>query len=176
MALIEAAEAQYYCQEHVLQMLGGLQLDEEFLAEENLHANIQRKALSTSEGVTSNNMKVEASNLSSERERDRETETQTTRMGPLTFDLNPQLEEDEHIYLSTADDQAKLMQWHNQLSHLAFSKLKQLALNSKIPQRLFKVKLPTCVGYLFGAMTKVPWKGQETSSDHQVFVATKAGQ
>jgi hypothetical protein len=24
-------------------------------------------------------------------------------------------------------------------------------------------------------MTKVPWKGQETSSDHQVFVATKAG-
>jgi hypothetical protein len=24
-------------------------------------------------------------------------------------------------------------------------------------------------------MTKVPWKGQETSSNHQVFVATKAG-
>jgi hypothetical protein len=25
-------------------------------------------------------------------------------------------------------------------------------------------------------MTKIPWKGQETFSDHQVFVATKAGQ
>jgi hypothetical protein len=25
-------------------------------------------------------------------------------------------------------------------------------------------------------MTKVPWKGRETSSNHQMFVATKAGQ
>jgi hypothetical protein len=30
------------------------------------------------------------------------------------------------------------------------------------------------MGCLFGAMTKVPWKGQETSLE--VFVATKAGQ
>jgi hypothetical protein len=33
---------------------------------------------------------------------------------------------------------------------------------------------PACAGCLFGAMTKVPWKGQETSSKE--FVATKAGQ
>jgi hypothetical protein len=33
---------------------------------------------------------------------------------------------------------------------------------------------PACTGCLFGAMTKVPWKGQETSSE--VFVAMKAGQ
>jgi hypothetical protein len=33
---------------------------------------------------------------------------------------------------------------------------------------------PACAGCLFGAMTKVPWKGQKTS--FKVFVATKAGQ
>jgi hypothetical protein len=68
------------------------------------------------------------------------------------------------------------MCWHYRLGHLAFSKLKQLVLNSKIPQHLAKVKPFACAGCLFGAMTMVPWKGQETSSDHQVFVVTKAGQ
>jgi hypothetical protein len=85
-------------------------------------------------------------------------------MGPLTFDMNPKLEEDKHVYLAAVNDQAKLMCWHYHLGHLAFSKLKQLTLNGKIPQRLAKVKPPACVGCLFGAMTKVPWKGQETSS------------
>ncbi len=54
-------------------------------------------------------------------------------MGPLTFDVNPKLEEDEHVYLATVDDQAKLMHWHYPFGHLAFSKLKQLVLNCKIP-------------------------------------------
>ncbi len=95
-------------------------------------------------------------------------------MGPLTLDIDPKLEEDKQVYLAVVDDQAKLMRWHYRLGHLAFSKLKQLGLNGEIPQRLAKVKLPACVRCLFGAMTKVPWKGQETSS--KVFVATKAGQ
>ncbi len=60
------------------------------------------------------------------------------------------------------------MRWHYCLGLLPFSKLKQLA------RRLAKVKPPACTGCLFGAMTKVPWKGQETSSE--VFVAMKAGQ
>ncbi len=104
---------------------------------------------------------MEASNLSSEQER--KAATQTKRMGPLNFDLNPQLEEDEHLYLSAADDQADLMQLHYSLSQLSFLKLKQLALNGKIPQCLAKIKPPTCAGCLFGTMTKVPWKEQETS-------------
>jgi hypothetical protein len=66
------------------------------------------------------------------------------------------------------------MRWHYPLGHLAFSKIKQLALNSKIPRHLAKVKPPACAGCLFGAMTKVPWRGQETSSE--VSVATKARQ
>jgi hypothetical protein len=94
-------------------------------------------------------------------------------MGPLTFDVNPKLQEDKHVYLAAVNDQAELMLWHYHLGHLTFSKLKQLALNGEIPRRLAKVKPPACAGCLFGAMTKVPWKGQETSSE--LFLATKAG-
>jgi hypothetical protein len=54
-------------------------------------------------------------------------------MEPLTFDVNPKLEEDKHVYLAAIDNQAKLMRWHYRLGHLPFSKLKQLVLNGKIP-------------------------------------------
>ncbi len=131
MALCEAAEAQYYRREHVLQMPGWLHLDEDFRVEENLHADIQKKAPLASEGATKNNEMVQASNLLSGKES--KMETQMTRMGPLTFDVNPQLEEDKHVYLAVADNQAKLMHWHYHRGHLAFSKLKQLAFNGKIP-------------------------------------------
>jgi hypothetical protein len=152
-------------------MTGQLHLDKEFTAKENVHTGILKKPLTASKGATSNDLTVQASNLLSEKG-DME-EKQTTKMGPLTFDVNPKLEEDEHVYLAAVNYQAKLMRWHYRLGHLAFSKLKQLALNGEIPQKLAKVKPPACMGCLFGAMTKVPWKGRETSS--KVFVATKAG-
>ncbi len=153
-------------------MPGQLHLNKEFTAEENVHTNILKKPPLASEGAMSNDLKVQASNLLSEKG-DKE-EKQTTRMRPLTFDVNPELEEDKHVYLAAINNQAELIPWHNCLGHLAFSKLKQLALNGKIPRRLAKVKPSACTGCLFDAMTKVPWKGQETSS--KVFVATKAGQ
>jgi hypothetical protein len=156
-ALFEAAEAQYHQREHVLQMPGQLHLDKEFTVEENVHANILKKPLTDSEGATSDNLTVQASNLSSEKG-DKE-EKQTTRMGPLTFDVNPELKEEEHVYLAAVNNQAKLMRWHYCLSHLAFSKLKQLALNGKIPRRLAKVKPPACARCLLGAMTNMPWRG-----------------
>jgi hypothetical protein len=156
-ALFKAADAQYHQREHVLQMPGQLHLDKEFTAKENVHTSILKKPLMASEGATSNPLTVQASNLLSEKG-DKE-EKQTTRMGPPTFDVNPKLEEDKHVYLAAVDDQAELMRWHYRLGHLAFSKLKQLALNGKIPQQLAKVKPPACAGCLFGAMTKVPWKG-----------------
>jgi hypothetical protein len=137
-----------------------LHLEEEFTAKENVHANICKKPPSVSEGATSNNVTVQASNLSSEKES--KEEKQTTRMGPLTFDVNPKLKEDKHVYLASVNNQAKLMRWHYCLGHLAFSKLKQLVLNGEIPQQLGKVKPPACTGCLFGAMTKAPWRGRET--------------
>jgi hypothetical protein len=106
-ALFEAANAQYHQREHVLQMPGRPHLDKEFTAEENVHANIVKKPLIDSEGATSDDLTVQASNLSSEKG-DKE-EKQTTRMGPLTFDVNPELEEDKHVYLAAVDNQAKLM-------------------------------------------------------------------
>ncbi len=87
-----------------------LHLDEEFTAEENVHANIPKKPITDSEGATSDDLTVRASNLSSVKG-DKE-EKQTTRMGPLTFDVNPELEEVQHVYLAAADNQAKLMCWH----------------------------------------------------------------
>jgi hypothetical protein len=85
-ALYEAVEAQYHCREHVLQMPGQLHLNKEFMAEENVHTNILKKPPLASEGATSDNITVEASNLSSEKES--KEEKQTTRMGPLTFDAS----------------------------------------------------------------------------------------
>ena len=78
--------------------------------------------------------------------------------------------------LAAVDNQVELMQWHYRLHHLPFSKLKQLALNGKIPKKLAKVAPPKCAGCLFGAMTKIPWHGKETKSSHKVFVATKLGE
>ncbi len=97
-----------------------------------MHADILKTPPLVSEGATSNDIMVQVSILSSEKG-DKE-EKQTTRMGPLTFDFNPKLEEDEHVYLATVNGQAKLMRWHYCLGHLAFSKLKQLALNREIPR------------------------------------------
>jgi hypothetical protein len=108
-----------------------LHLNKEFTTKENLHANIHKKPPLDSEGAKSDNITVQASNLSSEKEI--KEEKQTTRIGPLTFYVNSKLKEDKHVYLATVDNQAKLMHWHYSLSHLAFSKLKQLLLNGKIP-------------------------------------------
>ncbi len=112
-------------------MPGQLHLDKEFTAEENLPTTILKKPPSASKGATSNDVTVQASNLLSEKES--KEEKQTTRMGPLTFNVNPKLKEDKHVYLAAVDNQAKFMRWHYHLGHLAFSKLKQLALNGKIP-------------------------------------------
>jgi hypothetical protein len=66
-----------------------LHLHEEFTAKETIHANILKKPITDSEGARSDNLTVQANNLSSEKG-DKE-EKQTTRMGPLTFDAIPSL-------------------------------------------------------------------------------------
>jgi hypothetical protein len=112
-------------------MPGRLHLDKDFTAKENVHANIPKKPITDSEGATSDNLTMQENNLLSGKGEKEETET--TRMGPLTFDVNPELEEDEHVYLAAVNDQAELMRWHYHLGHLSFSKLKQLVLNNEIP-------------------------------------------
>jgi hypothetical protein len=85
-------------------MPGQLHLDKEFTAKENIHAKIPKKPIMDSEGSTSNNLTVQASNLSSWKG-DKE-EKETTRMGLLTFNVDPELEEDKHVYLAAVDNQA----------------------------------------------------------------------
>jgi hypothetical protein len=88
----------------------------------------------------------------------------------------PPIAEDEDVTLAAADDQAELMRWHYRLGHLSFQKLKQLALNGEIPKKLLKLKPPTCAGCLFGAMTKLPWRGKEWVFYHKIFIVTKPGE
>jgi hypothetical protein len=89
----------------------------------------------------------------------------------------PPIAEDEDVTLAAADEQAELMRWHYRLGHLSFQKLKQLALNGEIPKKLVsKLKPPKCAGCLFGAMTKLPWRGKELAFSHEIFVATKPGE
>jgi hypothetical protein len=68
------------------------------------------------------------------------------------------------------------MRWHYRLGHLSFQKLKQLALNGEILKKLSKLKPPKCAGCLFGAMTKLPWRGKETALSQEIFIATKPGE
>ncbi len=104
------------------------------------------------------------------------TPDQTICIWPLFLDPTPQASNDEDTLMAAADDQAELMQWHYRLGHLLFKKLKQLARNGKIPKKFAKIAPPKCAGCLFGAMTKLSWRGKESKSSHKVFVATKPGE
>jgi hypothetical protein len=125
----------------------------EFVAEENL--NYIKKETSEEEGVTEDDKTIKTSNLPPPAAAE-EPPSEVLCSGPLTFDPHPQEEEDEQTTLAASDQQAELMRWHYRLGHLPFSRLKQLAINGKIPKKLAKAAPPKCAGCLFGAMTKIP--------------------
>jgi hypothetical protein len=130
--------------------------------------------MSASEGANADNRIVKMANLPLPPQQ--EEPSGVIRQGPLTFNPSPPTEEAKDVQLKAANNQAKLMQWHYRLGHMRFPKLKQLALNGKIPKKLTKVLPPKFAGCLFGAMTKLPWQGKETKVDHEIFVATKPGE
>jgi hypothetical protein len=43
-------------------------------------------------------------------------------------------------------------------------------------QEIVEAQAPKCAGCLFGAMTKLPWRGKESAVSHIIFVATKPGE
>ncbi|KAL3827268.1 hypothetical protein ACHAXA_004743 [Cyclostephanos tholiformis] len=171
----EAMEANFYRREHVRQ-LPGLRRheqtpdDQEFIADENVHFNGAKRM---ENGVSADDETIKMSKVTSPSEGEHEGQT---RMRALTFDPSPPLEEEEEVHLAAADDQAELMRWHYRLGHLPFARLKLLAKNGEVPRRLAKVPPPKCAGCLFGAMTKVPWRGRESKTSHEVFVASKPGE
>ncbi len=174
----EALEAPFFQWEKVLQFPGrGRIIDEpelvpeEFVAEENVN---YWKDMSLSEGANVDNRTVKTANLPLPPMQ--EEPSRVTRQGPLTFDPSPPTKEAKDVQLSATNELAELMQWQYHLGHLTFPRLKQLALNGKIPKKLANVLPTKCAGCLFGAMTKLPWQGKETKADHEVFVATKPGE
>jgi hypothetical protein len=144
---------------------------EKFVAEENLNYN---KEVSVDEGVSEDNKTITTSNLPPPPAYKNPSEV--IRHGPLTFDPSPSQEEGEDTQLAAANNQTKLMHWHYCFGHLPFAKLKHLALYGEIPKKLAKAKPPKCTGYLFGAMTRIPWRSRETKASHKVFIATKPGE
>ena len=172
-ATFEAMEAPYFRQEKVLEFPGCRDLmndivPEEFVAEENLNYD---KEVSVDEGVSEDNETIKTSNLPPPPADKNPSEV--IRRGPLTFDPLPSQEEGEDTQLAAANNQTKLMRRHFCLGHLPFARLKQLALNGKIPKKLAKAKPPKCAGCLFGAMTKIPWRGRETKASHKILVVTR---
>jgi len=114
----------------------------EFVVEENL--NYRENKLSEDEGVYEDDKTIKTSNISNvpSPAAVEEPPSDALRSGPLTFDPHPQEEENEHTMLAASDNQAELMRWHSRLGHLPFLKLKQLAINGKIPKKLTKVIPP----------------------------------
>jgi hypothetical protein len=129
--------------------------------------------MSVDEGVGKDNETIKMSNAPSSPAE--EPPSEAICSGPFTYNPTLHHKEDEDTMLAAANNQVELMQWHYRFGHLPFLKLKQLTLNGKISKKLAKVAPPKCAGCLFGAMTKIPWRGKETKSSHEVFVATKPG-
>ena len=132
----EAIEASFFRREQVFQypsqrdLMDDIQ-PEEFIAEENL--NYKGKETSEDEGVRKDDETIKTLNLPAPATAE-EPPSEAICSGPLTFDPRPLEEEDEHTTLAASDNQAELMQWHYCLGHLPFSRLKQLAINGKIPK------------------------------------------
>jgi hypothetical protein len=175
-APFKAMEAPFFQRETALQLPGQwfpreYIIPEEFVAKEDLH---QGKKKSINE-VDKDDDTVHTSNLPPPPVEE-DPSDESIQQGLLTFDPNLPQAKEEGSPLAAADNQAELMCWHYRLGHLTFDKLKQLALNGKIPKKLAHNKPPKCAGCLFGTMTKIPWCGKESKSSHKVFVATKPGE
>jgi hypothetical protein len=175
--MFEACEAPFFQRETILQVPGCTLLrenaeitPEEFVAEEDFHHGNMKWLIN--DKVNKDDKTIHTSNLPDEMA----APDESICCGPLIFDPLPPIAEDEDVPLAPADEQAELMQWHYRLDHLSFQKLKQLALNGKIPKKLSKLKPLKCAGCLFGVMTKLPWRGKESALSHEIHVATKPGE
>jgi len=118
-ATFEEMEASFFQREKVLQFPGRRDLMDdidpaEFVAEENL--NYRKNETSEDEGVNEDDETIKTSNIPSPVTTE-EPPSEALCSGPLTFDPNPQEEEDEHTTLAASDDQAELMRWHYRLGH-----------------------------------------------------------
>ncbi len=104
-------EAQFHHREQLPGRRRSMHGKDEFLAEENilLSNEYQKTDISVTEGASPNDETIKANNLSMEASDEDIGDKETTRVGPLTFDPTPQLEDDKQHQHVAIDDQAKLM-------------------------------------------------------------------
>jgi hypothetical protein len=79
------------------------------------------------------------------------------------------------VHKSAESPQAKLLCLHYQLGDLPFTCLHILALIGTIPKWLLTVKAQKCAGYMYGAMTKQPWRMKGIQNKNKIQVATSPG-
>ena len=104
----------FHHQEQVIQLPGrrrSMHGKDKFLAEENilLSDEYQKTDILVTEGVSPIDETIKANNLSMETSDEGIGDTEITRVGPLTFETTPQLEDDERHQHVAIDDQAELM-------------------------------------------------------------------
>jgi hypothetical protein len=168
-----ALEAPFFQREHVIQVPGSCNLvgpplsEKEFVAEENINYPLSP----AHEGENSKEKKSGTQAAEGD-----SPSAHLLRRSALTFDPSPPLKEAKEYSLLAPEDKVELMRWHYRLGHVSFAKLCQLVQNNKIPKKLAAIRPLRCAGCLFGAMTKIPWRGKEQKSQHSVFIATKPGE
>ena len=77
--------------------------------------------------------------------------------------------------MKTESNQMELLRWHHRLGHLYFAKMRYLAITCILPPKLATVVPPKCAGYLYTAMTRVPWR-RKGKKMKRLNIATKPGQ
>ena len=70
--------------------------------------------------------------------------------------------------ISSKSPQAELLRWHYRLLNCSFTWLHILADLGVIPRKLLKVNLPKCDGWLYGAMTKRPWRTKSANNQGSI--------
>jgi GAG-pre-integrase domain len=58
------------------------------------------------------------------------------------------------------DISAEFLCWHHQLGHVSLKKIRLMAKQGILPQKLADCKVPLCTSCLFGKVTRRPWRSK----------------
>ena len=83
---------------------------------------------------------------------------------PFNFEENPH-ELEESPMANRADVlQREMWRWHLKLNHLSFPKIKYMALQGRVPKRLYAIEVPFCPTCAYGKATRKPWRHKNGQS------------
>eukprot|EP00957_Ditylum_brightwellii_P173556 13214316-Ditylum_brightwellii.AAC.1 len=77
--------------------------------------------------------------------------------------------------LAAISNQAELLQWHHQLNHLSFAKLRLLSLVGIMPRKLSAIRPLKWAGCIYGTMTKRPWRVKTNQDPRNIKPAKEPG-